>query len=177
MNFNLSSSDQRINMARSGAKRVSTAIALGALLLVQLSTVAQAAPATPVFGDPIVGAWNAVVDVYDCDTGAPIASGSQALGLFNADGTRHEIAASNPTLRSPAVGNWSRVGKNEYEFAFKFYRFDATGANIGSTSVRHDLFLSADGTSYSSEGVAEFFNPANVQVFVACSSATATRYE
>ncbi len=178
MNIKFSSTDQRTNRASSQAKRVSTAIALGALLLAQLGTQAQAAPATPVFSDPIVGTWNVVVDIYNCTTGNPIGSGSQqALALFNADGTRHETGASNPALRTPGYGNWHRVKKNEYEFAFKFYRFDGTGAFIGSTSVRHDLFLSADGTSYFSDGVAEFFTAANNPMFVACASATATRYE
>jgi len=177
MNFKLSSNEQRTSMKSSGARRVSTAIALGALLLVQFSTPVQAGPVTPVFTDPIVGTWNVVVDIYDCGTGNPIFTGSQSLALFNADGTRHETAASNPALRTPAYGNWQRVKKNEYEFALKYYRFDSAGAFIGSTSVRHDLYLSADGASYSSEGVAEFYNPGNVWLFEACSSATATRFE
>lgn len=177
MNFNFSSTDRRTSKAGSKVKRASMAVALGTLLLVQLSTQAQAAPATPVFSDPIVGTWNVIVDIYNCDTGAPISTGGQALALFNADGTRHEAAATNPALRTPGYGNWHRVAKNEYEFAFKFFRFDGTGAFIGSTSVRHDLFLSADGTSYFSEGPAEFFTAANNPMFVACASATATRYE
>jgi len=177
MNFKLSSTDQRTSKTSSAAKRVSTAIALGALLLAQLSTQVQAAPSIPVFGDPIVGTWNVVVDIYDCNTGNPIFTGGQSLALFNADGTRHETAATNPALRTPAYGNWHRVRNNEYEFALKYYRFDATGAFVGSTSIRHDLYLSANGKSYSSEGVAEFFNPGNVYLFEACSSATATRYQ
>jgi hypothetical protein len=178
MNTKLSSTKHNMNSARSVSKRLLTSIALGVLLLTQFTTEAQATPNGGAgFGDPIVGTWNVVVDIYNCSTGNPIATGSQALALFNADGTRHETAASNPALRTPGYGNWSRVQKNEYEFAFKFYRFNATGAHIGSTSVHHELFMSADQSSYYSEGVAEFFDPANVFLFAACSSATATRFE
>lgn len=177
MNFKFSSTNPRTNMATFGAKRVSAALALGALFLAPLSIQAQAAPSTPVFSDPIVGAWNVVVDIYNCDTGVLISSGNQAMGLFNADGTRHETAASNPALRTPGFGNWHRVGKNEYEFAFKYFRFSAAGTFIGSTSIRHDLFLSADGQSYLSEGVTEILDPSNNLLATGCASAAATRYE
>jgi hypothetical protein len=178
MNIKLSQNEHGTTNASSGLKRLSTTIALGVLLLVQFNTEAQATPpGASGLVDPIVGTWNVVADIYDCNTGNPIFTGSQSLGLFNADGTRHETNATSPALRTPAYGNWHRVNKNEYEFAFKYYRFDAAGANIGSTSVRHELFLAADKSSYFSEGIAEFFNPAGNLLFVACSSATATRYE
>lgn len=182
MNSNTSQPDRNMKNACSGSKRYPTTIALGILLLSLLGVAAQAnsraaATGKSWFADPIVGTWEVVVDVTNCNTGDSIASGGQALALFNADGTRHETNATNPALRTPGYGNWHRVENNEYEFAFKFFRFDSTGAYIGSTSVRHDLFLSADATSYYSEGIAEFLDPANNLLFVGCGSATATRYE
>lgn len=164
------------------ARRSLAITALGIVLIAQLSASAHgssrnAAIGHTWFGDPIVGTWNVLVDITNCESGDTIASGGQALALFNADGTRHETNATNPALRTPAYGNWTRVHDNVYEFAVKFFRFDAAGAHIGSTSVRHELFLYADGKSYFSEGIAEFFGPANNPMFVACSSATATRYE
>jgi hypothetical protein len=175
MNTRLSHTKNSTNMARSGSKLLSTSIALGVLLMAPFGTQAQAA--APLFTDPVVGTWNVVVDSWYCDTGVAISTGVQSIGLFNADGTRHETNATNPALRSPAYGNWHRVAKGKYEFAFKFYRFDANGVNIGSANIRHELFLSPDGTEYYSTGPAEIVNPAGVVVFTACSEATATRFE
>jgi hypothetical protein len=123
-----------------------------------------------------VGTWDVLVDIINCDTGATIASGT-ALALFNADGTRHETNATDPALRTPGYGNWNHVKNNKYQFAFKFYRFDGTGANIGSTSVRHKLFLSANRNGYYSRGTAEFFDPACNLLFIACSTAKAKRFK
>ncbi len=145
-----------------------------ALVLAQAGAEARADASA---ADPIVGTWDVKVDIINCDTGATIASAGSALGLFNADGTRHETNASNPALRTPAYGNWHHVKNNKYQFAFKFFRFDATGANIGSTSVRHNLFLSANRNGYYSEGTAEFFDPAGNLLFIACSTATAKRFK
>jgi hypothetical protein len=145
-----------------------------ALIVVQAGAEARAdasAAAT------IVGTWDVVVDIINCDTGATIASGGSALGLFNADGTRHETNATNPALRTPGYGNWHHVKNNKFQFAFKFYRFDGTGANIGSTSVRHNLFLSANRNGYYSRGTAEFFDPAGNLLFIACSTAKAKRFK
>jgi len=161
-----------------GIRRLQTAFILGALLLVQGGSQAQAtSPGASGMVDPLVGTWNVLVDVYVCSNGAPIASDGQSLALFNADGTRHETNATNPALRTPGYGYWTRVDKNQYEFAVKYYRFDTSGAHIGSTIIRHQLFLSDDGSSYTSEGPAEFLSPSDVTQFVACASATATRFE
>ena len=162
------------------ANRFQATMALTALLLAQASpaVLANEDPGLPQgLMDPLVGTWNVLVDIYDCNTGTPIATGAQALALFNADGTRHETNATNPALRSPGYGNWQRVKRNEYEFALKFYRFDPSGTNIGSTVIRQELFLSEDGTIYYSEGPAEFLNTAGIKLFEACASATATRFD
>lgn len=171
-----------------GVKQISKVAALGALLLVQAGAEARddarpAATGLAWFGhawfqDPIVGVWNVSVDVTNCATGATIASG-EAMALFAADGTRHETNATNPALRSAAFGNWRRLGKknNKYQFAFRFFRFDAAGVNIGSQIIRHDLTLSSDGTSYVSEGPAEIFDPFGNLIVIGCSSASATRFE
>jgi hypothetical protein len=178
MILNDSQPDRTNTIADSAAKRFPTAIGLGILLLTQFATQAWAAPAgPPLFKDPIVGTWNVLVDITNCETGDVTMPGNQALALFNADGTRHETNASNPALRTPAYGNWHRVGKDAYQFTFKFFRFAATGAHIGSTIVRHDHVLLADGWSYYSEGTAEFFDANNNSQFIACSTATATRFQ
>jgi hypothetical protein len=102
----------------SRATRIFAGVAMCALIVVQAGAEARAdasAAAT------IVGTWDVVVDIINCDTGATIASGGSALGLFNADGTRHETNATNPALRTPGYGNWHHVKNNKFQFAFKFY--------------------------------------------------------
>lgn len=166
-----------------GANRISKVFAVGVLLLAHPGAEARD-EAHPVaagrawFPDPIVGVWNVSVDITNCVTGATIAS-SEAMALFAADGTRHETNATNPALRSPAFGTWRRLGKknNEYQFEFRFFRFDSAGVNIGSQIIRHDLVLSADGTSYFSEGTTEIFDPFGNLIVIGCASATATRFE
>lgn len=165
----------------SGSKRLLATITLCVLALGQLGTGAQADSMSGAAGhfwlkDPIVGTWDVLVNITNCATGDTIVSGAPSLALFNTDGTRHETNATSPALRTPGYGNWHRVRRNEYRFAFKFFRFDGMGVNVGSTSVRHDLVLSADRQSYYSEGPAEFFDPAGNLLFVGCANATATRF-
>lgn len=175
-------SGSRPTRLKSGAGPILVAIALCVLGMTQFGSPAWAdskhsSGGSAVHMDPIVGTWDVLVNVTNCDTGDVIFGGTPALALFNADGTRHETNATSPALRTPAYGNWQRVKKNKYRFAIKFFRFDGSGTNIGSTSIRHDLYLSADRKSYYSEGPAEFLDPAGNLLFTACANATATRYK
>lgn len=178
----LAKSARRPTGSRPASRPILVAIASCVLGVAQFGPVAvagsnHASGSRAVHMDPIVGTWEVAVNITNCETGDIIVKSAPALGLFNADGTRHETNATNPALRTPAYGNWNHVRKNKYHFDFKFFRFDGTGANIGSTVVRHDLYLSADRKSYTSEGPAEFLDPAGTLLFVACASATATRFK
>jgi hypothetical protein len=162
----------------SSAQRISKTVALGVLLLAPFGGEARGAAAADHawFPDPIEGVWNASVEVTNCATGATIA-GLEAMGMFAANGTLHNTDTNNPALGSASFGHWRHVEGNEYQFAFRHFRFDAAGAHIGSQIVRHDVFLAADGASYFSEGTSEFFDTPGNLLFIACSSATATRFE
>ena len=127
------------------------------------------------FADRIEGAWNVAVDITVCATGGTITS-FDAMSLFGANGTFHDTNATPSALRSEAFGYWKRVGKHAYEFAFRFFRFDATGASIGATVVRHDVLLSHRGDTYTSEGTAEFYDAVGNLTATGCSSSTATRF-
>jgi len=166
-----------------GAKQILKVVALGVLLLVQSGAEARGdaravASDHAWFPDPIAGVWNVSVDIANCAMGDTIASG-EAMALFGADGTCHETNAANSALRSSAFGNWRRLAKrnNEYQFAFRFFRFDSSGVNIGSQVIRHDVVLSVDGMSHFSEGPAEIFDPFGNLIVIGCSRATATRFE
>jgi hypothetical protein len=178
MNIEYQTRAQNQHGLRKVLRRLPAVIALGSMLAIQFSVPVQASPHSAWRRvDPLVGTWNVLVDIYVCDSGFPIATGSQSLALFNADGTRQETNATNPALRTPAYGHWTRVAKGQYTFELKYFRFNATGDHIGSTVIRHDLFLSDDGLSYYSMGPAEFLDTAGGVQGAACATATATRFE
>lgn len=123
----------------------------------------------------IEGAWNVVATIRNCTTGAAIAT-FPGLSLYGRGGTFTETNGTNPALRSVALGTWEHMRGNTYRFAFKFFRFDATGANIGTQVVKHTVNMDVNGNAYSSAGTAETFDPAGNLVMAGCSTATATRF-
>lgn len=129
----------------------------------------------PLSANPIVGTWNARVRITVCATGATITS-FDAMGMFAAKGTLHDTNATNPALRSPGFGYWERVSGDQYYFAFKYFRFDLAGNNMGSAIVRHNVVLSPTGNTYASSGTSEFYDAAGNLTVTGCSASTATRF-
>lgn len=129
----------------------------------------------------IEGLWNVRVWLTNCATGQTLpfpAATFDVLALFAHNGTFHDTNAGNPTIRSAAFGSWKHTGGRTYRFAFRFFRFDVTGLNIGSQIVRHEVELSADGRNYSSKGGAEFYDVSGIRMLPdGCSRSTATRFE
>ena len=165
--------------AHLGSRRTVTMAVLGVLLFVQFGAQAQEAAGAsdnPWFSDRIEGTWNVSVDITICASGATITS-FDAMAMFAANGSFHDTNATNPALRSPGFGYWRHLRRNQYEFAFRFFLFDETGVNIGSQVVRHDAVLSADRTTYSSEGTAELYDPFGNLLVSGCSNSTATRFQ
>jgi hypothetical protein len=139
--------------------------------------VAAAKPAgVPFRANIIEGVWNAKVNITVCATGTLITS-FDAMSMFAANGVFQDTNSNNPILRSAAFGLWNQVGPREYEFAFRNFRFDTVGTNLGSQVVRHKVELSADGNSYSSEGTSEFYDVDGNLFMTGCSDAEATRFE
>jgi hypothetical protein len=129
----------------------------------------------PFQADRIEGLWTAHVNITVCATGMVITS-FDAMALFAANGTFHDTNSVNPALRSASFGRWQHLGGNEYEFVFRFFRFDLQGFNEGWSVVRHKVELSADGQAYSSEGTAEFYNVSGGLIMTGCSDSEATRF-
>ena len=91
----------------------------------------------------LVGAWRTVVTLVDCQTGAPVGVPPiMGLATFNLGGTMSEWGigpGSSPALRGPGTGSWQREhGWRDYSFTFIYYRYDASGAFIGSQKVAAD---------------------------------------
>lgn len=123
----------------------------------------------------IEGTWNVRVRITVCATGATITS-FDAMGMFGAKGTFHDTNATNPALRSQAFGYWEQGSGDQFYFAFRVFRFDPAGNNIGSQIVRHNVVLSPTGNTYTSGGTAEFYDAVGNLTMTGCSTSTATRF-
>ena len=136
--------------------------------------------------DRIEGTWNVKVTFTLCDaaglptdTPVPGTVPVDAMSLFAANGTFHDTNESNPALRSAGFGNWRRIGHRSYQFAFKFFRFNAAlPTPPGPQIIRHTVVLARDGRTYTSRGTAEWFDADNnpAPPFKTCSTSTATRF-
>lgn len=129
----------------------------------------------PLSPNRIEGTWNVRVRITVCATGATITS-LDAMGIFGGKGAFHDTNATNPALRSPGFGYWERVSGDQYYFAFRYFRFDPAGNNIGSAIVRHNVVLSPLGNTYTSSGTSEFYDAAGNLINTGCSTSTASRF-
>ena len=159
----------------------------GAMLAVAATLFAGQAPAsaeetsgTGPSVDRITGLWLVKVTITNCATGQPLpfpGAVFDAQGVFGADGTFLDTNENNPILRSAAFGQWERTGRRTYRFAFRVFRFDTTGLNIGSQIVRHGVLLSRDGKTYTSSGTSEMYDVNGIRMLPdGCSTSTATRF-
>jgi hypothetical protein len=129
----------------------------------------------------IRGIWTARVNITNCLPGnvpGPVVFASfNATNVFAADGTFLDANSSNPAAQSGHLGYWRHVHGNKYEFAQKFFVFDAAGASTGWRIVRHDIVLGAGGLSFTSSGTAENFNNDGLLLSVGCSTSSAVRFD
>ena len=127
----------------------------------------------------IVGVWETVVTVRNCETGAPLAPEFQGLSTYNSGGTYTESSGGgNPVLRSPGHGIWEREnGWRNYSLKFVFLRFSPTGVLIGKQRVFQILELSEDGDQLTSSGRFEVLDLNGNVIGSGCSTATATRFK
>jgi hypothetical protein len=133
--------------------------------------------------DPIEGLWDAKVTITNCANGSPTPISFDALGLFARGGAFHNADALNPlapAMRSASFGTWKRLSARSYEFTFKLFRFDPTGAPLGTQVVWHTLTLARDGKTYTSSGASQAYdvngNPLSAPP-TGCSISTAKRFE
>ena len=130
----------------------------------------------------LVGAWRTVVTLVNCQTGQPVgAPPIIGLSTFNHGGTMSEWGigpGSSPAQRSPSHGVWQRDhGWRDYSFTFLHYRYDSSGAFIGSQRVAADAILAASRDSYESVAAVEILNVSNNVVATACATSVGTRIE
>jgi hypothetical protein len=125
----------------------------------------------------ITGTWDVTLTVRNCTTGATVAT-IKELATFNRGGTLVSSTAGVPQSgKTPGHGRWSHRGGFDYDYAFKFFRFDAAGALAGWTIIRQAAQVAPHGDEYTAEGGAEVYAPDGTRVGTGCSSVSASRFE
>jgi hypothetical protein len=166
-----------IALATMAAVTITASVVSGHKAAVQQSWV------SPPAGEPtIVGVWRTRVRPRNCETGevAPV-SGLRGLFTFHEGGTASEYGigpGQTPALRSPGHGLWRREpGWQEYRYAFTYYRYDASGAFVGSQRVTSALVLDASGDAFTSNSDVEVFDASDTLIMTVCATAAGTRFE
>jgi hypothetical protein len=129
----------------------------------------------------ISGVWIARVNITNCLPGnvpGPVVFASfDAMNVYAADGTFLDTNTSSPATQSAHFGYWRHIRGNKYEFAQRFFLFDAAGLNTGYRIVRHEIQVDKTGQSFTSAGYAETFNPDGVLLATGCSTSSAVRFD
>src|SRR5688572_11083089 len=127
------------------------------------------------------GVWRTRISGVDCQTGVPLGGSFPGVFTFNEGGTLSEYGAapgSSPALRSPGHGVWKReLGWQNYSYAFTYFRYDASGAFIGSQKVTSVLELGATGNEFISRSVVTVLDANDNVIVTRCASAAGTRFE
>ncbi len=126
-------------------------------------------------GGRLVGTWDAVVTIRDCNSGAALNTFA-SIASFNHGGTSIGSTSGIPQAnRTPEHGVWRHVRGQGYEFSFKSFNF-VGGVPTTYTIVTHALNLDRDGDTYTSEGTAQIYTLNGIQVGQGCSDAIGTRF-
>src|SRR5215468_8567258 len=58
------------------------------------------------------------------------------------------VEATSKAVSSGGIGTWTRAGGGHFTVTFRKYRFDGTGAFIGTTVISEDDLVDASGNTY-----------------------------
>ena len=130
----------------------------------------------------VEGVWRTVVTPRNCQTGEPLGPlVIRGLFTFHEGGTVSEFGVapgSTPALRSPGHGVWQREhGWQDYSFAFIHNRYDATGAFLGTQTVRATLELDGSGDAIATQSTVQVFDANDALTATFCATAAGTRFE
>jgi hypothetical protein len=116
----------------------------------------------------IIGSWELVVD-----------RGPQlppVKGLTTYTRGHSLIGTGNLLVRGPSHGTWEYLGGRRYADTHVFFRFDPTGAFLGTQRINENVRLAPDGDSYTAVAISNLFDPnGNLVVGGLRATVTATR--
>jgi hypothetical protein len=131
----------------------------GAIALVAVAAMVAAGAIYASSGDDgrsqganeIIGSWELTVD-----------RGPQlppVKGLTTYTRGHSVVGSANVPTRGAAHGTWEHVSGRLYADTHVFFRFDATGAFLGTQRVNETARLAPDGESYTSVAISNLFDP------------------
>lgn len=128
----------------------------------------------------LIGVWRGVITLRNCKTDDPLGS-FKGLFMFNEGGTTSGYGVgpgSSPALTSPQFGVWQRDhGWQAYSFTLIFYRYDVTGALIGSQKIKATLQLSPNGDEFTTNSAIQILDVDDKVVGTGCGTTAGTRFE
>lgn len=137
----------------------------------------QSSSGVQAMGSPersLEGTWLTSVTPVNCETGEPVGPAFPGILSFNKGGTMSGTSTVAPSV----FGVWSRSGGWEnYTFAFTNFRFNSSGAFIGSQIVRQSVTLGASGDEFTSSGTVDILDANGNKVGAGCANATGTRFQ
>jgi hypothetical protein len=102
-------------------------------------------------GNQIVGSWELTVN-----------RGPQfppVKGMTTYTRGHSVVGTANLLVRGPSHGTWERVSGRLYADTHVFFRFDPTGAYLGTQRVNETVRLARDGESYTAVAISNQFDP------------------
>jgi len=138
------------------------AIVIGGLLvlaaLVGATALASGSATSSSEGRRLDGTWMVTVTRIGPPPGVPATF--ESFMSYARGGVMIETSSTSAAARrSPALGQWERIGNDLFATSMWFFRSDpATGANLGTQEVDRTVQLSADGDSFTAVAVAQQFD-------------------
>jgi hypothetical protein len=141
-------------------KRIAIVIA-GLLVLAAIVTatgLTSASATSSAEGLQLDGTWMVTVTRINPPPG--LAPTFKSLLSYARGGVMIETSSTSAVARrSPALGQWERIGNDLFATSMWFFRSDpATGANLGTQEVDRTVRLSADGDSFTAVAVVQQFD-------------------
>jgi hypothetical protein len=127
----------------------------------------------------IVGTWQVVVTVRNCDNGQQLAPPFQSLLTFGSEGTLVETTANPgfyPAERGPGHGNWSRSGMRAFNASSLAY-VTVSGQLTMKQRIDQKIEFVDDPDKFHSVAAVEFFDPYDHLLKSGCATADAVRYK
>ena len=162
-------------------RRASSLFAVSVLGVALLQPFGGAAAAKSNRGGRLQGTWRVQVNPVNCQTGAPLAPFAVRLS-FARGGTVTEVTSSQaflPGQRTPGLGVWNHIDDNAYRAVIEgFILFDSPAPGVFKRGVQRLMWdIEIDGDQMTIASTSQFFDANGNPVFVACASATGTRFE
>jgi len=109
------------------------------------------------------GTWETTVELSDAPPGAP-ASFSALDTFVPGGGLLVSSSAPGPAGRTLAHGTWTHTGHRQFTSTFVWFRFDGTGACVGTQQVQRTMHLSRSRARFQATDVIEIISPTGAVV-------------